>query len=409
MYIKEVLTATDRRLFHQFQRDLYRGDDRFVAPLEFQVENIFTPSKNEFFKHGSATRFLLFDDQDRVIGRVAAFINENKAFTFQQPTGGMGFFECIEDRTAAFRLMDQARAWLAERGMEAMDGPINFGENDNFWGLLVEGFEESCWGMPYNPPYYKQFFEEYGFKLYFEQVTNMLDLRKPFPERFWKVADWARSKPDFSYKHVTFKDIDKFMQDFKEVYDDAWQFHENFTPIDPRTLAKELKEGRGVVDPKMIWFAYHQDEPIAFLVMFPDAGQIFKHFDGKMNWLNRLRFLCMKRRHMMTRTRITIMGIKPKYQRYGIESAIFYYLNEVMKTKPWYTHIELSWVGDFNPKMRALHESVGATFYQRHYTYRCLFDQTKDFERSSVIAKDTKQKYMQALAEKEAAAHTDDR
>ncbi|MDE6440685.1 MAG: hypothetical protein K2K51_06670 [Bacteroidales bacterium] len=125
-----------------------------------------------------------------------------------------------------------------------------------------------------------------------------------------------------------------------------------------------------------------------------------------MIWLNRLRFLNMKRRHMMTRTRITIMGIKPKYQRYGIESAIFYYLNEVMKTKPWYTHIELSWVGDFNPKMRALHESVGATFYQRHYTYRCLFDQTKDFERSSVIAKDTKQKYLQALAEKEAADQT---
>ena len=92
------------------------------------------------------------------------------------------------------------RDWLAERGMEAMDGPINFGENDNFWGLLVEGFIPQSFGMNYNPPYYKDFFEKYGFTLYFEQVTNLLDLTKPFPERFWKIADWVRQKPEYNFQ-----------------------------------------------------------------------------------------------------------------------------------------------------------------------------------------------------------------
>lgn len=396
MYIKTVETKQDIKKFHAFQRSVYKNDSNFSAPLEFQIENIFTPSKNEFFKHGSAVRFLLFRDQSQkeVIGRVAAFINEKKAYTFEQPTGGMGFFECIEDKEAAFCLFDAAKKWLEDKGMQAMDGPINFGENDNYWGLLVEGFNESCWGMPYNPPYYKEYFEEYGFKLYFEQVTNMLDLRKPFPERFWKVAEWARQKSEFSYEHLDFNNIEKYIKDFKEVYDNAWQFHENFTPIDPRTMKKELEEGKGVIDPKMIWFAYHNEEPIAFLVMFPDAGQIFKHFNGKMNLVNKLRFLLMKAQHKITRTRITIMGIKPKYQRYGIESVIFYHLDKVMKTMPWYSQIELSWVGDFNPKMRALHESVGASFYQRHYTYRCLFNKELEHKRSTIIAKDTKEKYL---------------
>ena len=72
----------------------------------------------------------------------------------------------------------------------------------------------------------------------------------------------------------------------------------------------------------------------------------------------------------------------------------FWHLNEVMK-KLSYTHLELSWVGDFNPKMRALHENVGAEFHQRHYTYRILFDEAREFERSTIIAKDTKQKYLQ--------------
>jgi hypothetical protein len=80
------------------------------------------------------------DEKGQFAGRVAAFINRKKAFTFQQPTGGMGFFECVNDKEAAQILFDACRTWLEERGMQAMDGPINFGENDNFWGMLVEGF-----------------------------------------------------------------------------------------------------------------------------------------------------------------------------------------------------------------------------------------------------------------------------
>jgi hypothetical protein len=63
-----------------------------------------------------------------------------------------------------------------------------------------------------------------------------------------------------------------------------------------------------------------------------------------------------------------------------------------MDTKPHYTELELSWVGDFNPKMRALHESVGAVFGKRHYTYRCIFVDNVEMHRSTIIPKDTKEK-----------------
>ncbi|MDR1973384.1 MAG: hypothetical protein LBQ31_01780 [Bacteroidales bacterium] len=396
MKIIEVTTAEHRAEFHRFQRELYKNDKNFVTPLEVLIENIFTPSRNEFFSHGEATRFLLLDENDLVVGRVAAFINRSKAYTFKQPTGGIGFFECIPSKQAAFMLFDTCKKWLSERGMEAMDGPINFGENDNYWGLLVEGFEqEPPFGMLYNPPYYREFFEEYGFKMYFEQVTNLLRLNKDpwLPERIYRIAEWTLSKENFHYKHFDYKHASKFMQDIKKVYDKAWQFHENFTPIQTETLKKELREARSIIDPKMIWFAYHNDEPIAFFIMFPDAGYIFKHFNGRLNLWNKLRFIWMKKRHYMKRTRITIMGVLPEYQRYGVESAIFVKLEEVMKKRPWIEAIELSWVGDFNPKMRAVHEGVGADFYQRHYTYRYIFDSSRAFERSSTIAIDTKEKY----------------
>jgi hypothetical protein len=356
------------------------------------VEAVFDPAQNSFFGHGEAERWILKNGSGEVIGRVAAFINRRKAFTFQQPTGGMGFFECVNDREAAFALFTKAQEWLSARGMEAMDGPINFGENDVNWGLLVEGFIHPGFGMNYHPPYYRDFFESFGFLFYFEQVSNHLDMTRPFPDRLLKIAEWCMKKPEISFRHFIWQDEEKFLHDMKEVYDDAWQFHENFTPLDIATLQRGLDKTKPFLEPELIWFAYHDREPIAFLINFPDVNQILKHLNGRLDLLNKLKFLWLKQRKIMTRTRIVIMGVKPKYQRYGIESGIFWHLQEVLNTRPHITEMELSWVGDFNPKMRALHESVGAVFAKRHITYRKIFGTENEFRRSTIIPVDTRDK-----------------
>ena len=392
MKLIEVTSKKTHRQFLDLVEKIYRDDPNYVRPLDTEVEAVFDPLQNSFFQHGEAIRWLLLDDEAMVVGRVAAFINNRKAFTFQQPTGGMGFFECMNDREAAFMLFNQSRDWLAARGMEAMDGPVNFGENDANWGLLVEGFTHPGIGMSYNPPYYKDFFEAYGFQFYFEQVSNHLDLTKSFPDRFWKIAEWCMKKPELSFRHFTYAETDKWINDMKEVYDDAWKFHENFTPMDIATLRKGLEKAKPFLDPELIWYVYHNDEPIAFLIQFPDVNQILKHLHGKLNIWNKLKFLWLKYRKTITRARIVIMGVKPKYQRYGVESGIFWHLNEVMKHKPEITEVELSWVGDFNPKMRALHESVGGVFAKRHITYRKIFSGDAASQRSTIIPVDTKEK-----------------
>lgn len=394
MRLIEVQDKISRKEFLNVVKLIYKDDPNYVRPLDMMVEKVFNPEQNVFFQHGKCIRWILKDDSDKTIGRVAAFINEKKAYTFDQPTGGMGFFECIDDYEAAKMLMDQAQKWLKEQGMEAMDGPINFGENDNFWGLLVEGFTPASFGMAYNPSYYVPFFEKYGFKTFFEQVTNELDLTKPFPERFWKIAAWVHKKPGFTYEHFRFANAKKYVKDLKKVYDEAWQFHENFTPINESDLWASLKEAKTIIEEDYIWYVYHEGEPVAFLVMYPDANQIFKKFNGKLNLWNKLRLLYYAKRNVMTRTRIVIMGVAPKFQKLGLESAIFYQMEEVRKKKPHWTEIELSWVGDFNPKMRALHEAVGGKFSKKHITYRCLFDQSQEAKRSKIIAKDTKEQLL---------------
>jgi hypothetical protein len=394
MKLIEVNDKKTAKRFLEVPRILYKNDPNWICPLDNDTEAIFDPDRNPYFQHGKAIRWILENDKGQLIGRVGAFINFKKASIFKQPTGGMGFFECIDDQKAAFTLFDACQKWNQANGMEAMDGPINFGENDNFWGLLVEGFMPQSYGMNYHPPYYKKLFESYGFHSYFEQVTNHLDMAKPFPERFWKIADWVAKKPGFTYEHFTFSDSEKYIRDLKKVYDEAWVYHEHFTPLDLEDLRAAIKKAKPIIDEEVIWFVYHEGEPVAFLVMFPDVNQIFRHLNGKLHLLNKLRFLYYKKRKEIRRTRITVMGVVPRFQRYGLESGIFAQLREVFNRRPQYVEVELSWVGDFNPKMRALHEAVGGKFAKRHITYRKLFDQDAEKQNASSIPVNSREIYV---------------
>lgn len=386
MKLIEVKTKRSKKLFNKLPRLLYRKDPNYACPLTKMVEENFDLEKNSFFKHGTATRWVLIEG-NRPIGRIAAFIDFNKAHVFEQPTGNIGFFECINDKESAAILFDTAKDWLSQRGMEAMDGPANLGENYMNHGLLTMGFVEQGFGMPYNPTYYLELFENYGFKVYYEQYCYHLDYTKPFPERFWKIAEWVAKKPQYSFKHLEWNNIDEYVEDFAKVYDGAWSKHEHYKPLDMGELKNFIQSSKMLLDPEFVWFAYADNEPIAMLVMLPDFNQALRHIrNGKLTPWNIFRLMRFIKNNRFTRTRIIIMGVVESFQRSGIESAIFWQLeNKVMPHKPQYTEIELSWAGDFNPKIIALYKSTGATHQKTHYQMRYLFDRNKPFTRAKII------------------------
>jgi hypothetical protein len=330
----------------------------------------------------------LKDSDGLTIGRIAAFIDRVRSAANSQPTGGVGYFEVIENRDAAFILFDTAREWLAKLGMDAMDGPVNFGENDNNWGLLVEGYMQQGFGMPYHKKYYRAFFEEYGFKNYFEQYSYHREIRNAnneivqFPERIMKIAEWLSKRPGYSFSHFEFRNKDKYVNDIVDIYNSTWSvFKEDFTPLDPAFLEESLKKAKYIVDEELIWFAYFNDKPIAFFILFPDLNQILKHFNGNINPLNLLWFLYLKITHKMTRMRAIVGGVHPTYQNSGVESAIFLQLYGEFKKKPWFKELELSWVGDYNPKMIAIYEALGAKKAKTHITYRYFINKNLPFIR----------------------------
>jgi hypothetical protein len=372
MTTTEVKTKADKKAFLDIARLLYKNDPVWVCPLDNDIEAIFDPKKNNFHNHGKITRWILRDENNKLIGRIAAFINNEKAYKVEQPTGGCGFFECINSQDAAFKLFYTAKQWLQQNGMQAMDGPINFGENDKFWGLLVEGFTHPSYGMNYNPTYYQAFFDAYGFKTLYQQITNHLEVYKPFPERFTKIANWIAKKPGYEFRKLEANKIEQFAADFMEIYNDGWKSFENFVPINKATVMESFEQMKTIMEPGLIWFAYVDGEPASFVIILPDANQMIKPLNGKLDLIGKLKFLYYRWKGV-SRMRAIVMGTKEKFQKHGLESALFIKLKEYVYPLNKYYELELSWVGDFNDKMIALHEATGAVFGKCHLTMRCIF------------------------------------
>lgn len=373
MRLIEVNNKETVKQFFKLPFYIYEGDFNWICPLQKDIESVFNPQKNNFFNFGKCKRWILVNETNETIGRIAAFINYKKADKEELPTGGCGFFECIDDQHAANTLFDKSQSWLAENGMKAMLGPINFGENDMWWGLLIEGFKQPFYGMNYNPIYYQTLFKNYGFQIKYEQISNSIDIRKGLPEKVQKIATWVSKRAGNEFQHFTSLNLNKYAQDFMEIYNDAWKDFDNFTNVTEETIRETLVKIKPVMDPKLIWFAYVNGEPAAFAMSLPDTNELIKGLNGKLDLLGKLKFVWNKCTIKHTRMRAVIMGTKEKFRNMGLESAMFMKMQEYTRPLDHYQELELSWVGDFNSKMLSVHHAIGAIFSKKHATYLFKF------------------------------------
>lgn len=351
------------------------------------MENVFDPKTNKTFRKGELERWIVVNHQGETVGRVAAFVNEKtKDKRNDQPTGGMGFFESIDDQAVAFALFDACKNWLSERGLEAMDGPINFGDRDKWWGLLVDGYQiEPNYLQHYNFPYYKDLFEAYGFKTYFKQLTYVRKTRDPLSPKLAKKAERLQQDKSYSFSHMRLKNIGKYIEDFRTVYNQAWAGHgvPKMSYAQAKSLMYQLKP---IIDEKIIWFGYYNDEPIAFFIMLPEMNQIFKYVNGKMDWLGKLKFVWHKWRKTCNKMFGLVFGIVPAHQGKGVEGALIMAARQMIQDDYHrYEDYEMNWIGDFNPKMMRVAEQVGGRIGKTHVTYRKLFDESREFKRHPII------------------------
>lgn len=386
MQVAEVITPHDRKEFLELPLKIYKEDSNWIRPLDSDIESVFDASKNKFFRHGECIRWIVKDDSGNTIGRVAAFIDKKTATkNNEQPTGGMGFFESVNDKAVAFLLFDTAKNWLKQRGMEAMDGPINFGERDSWWGLLVDGFTPPVYKMNYNPRYYEKFFEEYGFKVYFRQFCYGLKVDNPLQDKFYERHAIIAADKNYTSCHIRKNQLEKFAEDFRQVYNKAWVKHGSGKELEQKQTYQFFRKMKTVIDEKLVWYVYYKGEPVACWVNLPDINQIFKRFNGRFGWLEKLRFLWLFRTLKMDRFIGLVFGVVPEHQGKGVDSYMIVEGANVIKGDGIYKDYEMQWIGDFNPKMITVAEGLGTWKSRTLITYRKLFDNEKEFKRHPML------------------------
>jgi hypothetical protein len=239
--------------------------------------------------------------------------------------------------------------------------------------------------MNYNPPYYQQLIEHYGFQPFFHQICFGKDPKEKLSDKILERHAFYEKDPSFSVRHLKKDQLEKYAQDFTTIYNAAWAGHGGLKEMKKEQVVLMFKKMKPVMDERIIWFTYKDEEPIALFVNLPDLNQWFKHLNGKFDLFHKLKFLWVKKTKPCTKFTGLVFGVVPEYQGKGIDAFM---IGESYKTaiKLDYNEYEMQWIGDFNPKMINVASGLGNVHETRRLTtYRYLFDRTKEFVRHPML------------------------
>ena len=381
MNIIEVNSKKDKKDFIQIACSIYKNEKNWIRPLDKDINSVFDPKTNKAFRKGDVKRWILKNNNE-TIGRIAAFYS-SKNDKEKLRVGGCGFFECIDDKEAAKMLFDTAKNWLEKNGYNSMDGPINFGERDKWWGCLVEGFDiDPNYLQNYGKAYYQKLFENYGFQLLFRQLTFLKKVRTPLSEKLSLKAERALRDPNYNFKTLEKRNIQKYIRDFTKIYNDAWSKYPGVSKLELSQAKLLFGQLKPILDEKILWFAYHNNDPIGFFISIPEMNQIFKHVNGKLDLFGKLKtFYHLKIKKSCKKMVGLVFGIVPKHQGKGVDGALIMASRETIQEKLAYEDLELNWIPDFNKNMIRVAEQVQVKLGKIHHTYRYNFDSSIPVER----------------------------
>lgn len=249
--------------------------------------------------------------------------------------------------------------------------------------------------MNFNPPYYQQLFENYGFKKFFNQICFALKVKERLQQKFFDRHAECAADPNFSSAHIkiSWKNLPG---DFTIVYNKAWAGHGGMKQLEERVVLKMFRNMRQVMDERINWFVYYKGEPIGIWINLPDLNQWFKYLDGNFNLWSRLKFFWIKTTIRNKKFTGLVFGVVPEFQGKGVDSYLIvesakmvqgvHIENGIYKNgTPIYDDYEMQWVGEFNPKMINVAEALGTYRSRILTTYRYLFDRAKEFKPHPVL------------------------
>jgi GNAT superfamily N-acetyltransferase len=371
IHIEPVTTTADRKKIILFPFVLYRNHPYWVPPLIGERMRHYDPHHNPFFEHATMQMFRAVRD-GQTVGTIAAIDDPRHREIWHDSVGFFGIFETIEEYDVAAALLTAAREWLAERGIGVMRGPMNLNINDEV-GLLIDGFDgRPVIMMPYNPPYYRPFLEQYGLTKVKDVLAFKIDVARfgptleNMPTQVKRVARLAQERYGIEMRHVDLKHLEDEVELVKPIYRQAWAKNWGAVPMTDAEFTYLANSLKPVLDPDLTYLAFYQGEPIGAFLTVPDFNQVAAHLNGRLLPFGWLKFLWHKRR--INGLRVLIMGVLEEHRLKGVE-ALFYQEGCRVAVAKGYKWAEMSWILEDNFKMIRGIEAMGGYAYRTYRVY----------------------------------------
>ena len=367
--IRAVVNPADREMFLDVPGKVYENDPNWVAPIRSSIAKQLALSvSNPFLQYGKFQQFIALME-GKPVGRIVAAINNRLIEKTGEAIGLFGYFECIEDFSVAQGLLDAASQWLGDQNIKLLRGPIDLSTHNNCL-CLIEGFDSPpVVMMPYNPPYYPQFFEQAGLHKAKDAYAYDMPLDTFSPDKFVKAHGIAcKAGVKFRPVHTKGAEFEKDCRSIYQLFTKAFANNWSSTPRSEEEFLDEAKELQPLIDPDIFPIAEYEGEMVGFLMAIPDYNIPLKQVNGKLNWLGILKFLWYRRQ--IDQARVIVICSLPEHRRKLIPLALMYLSLQggIQKGKP-YKRTESSWVWEDNFPSRKLIEASGSYLYKKYRMY----------------------------------------
>lgn len=364
--VRPISTKSEIKQFIKFAWKIYKDDPYWVPPLIFDKMKILDKNKNPFYEHAEMQLYVA-ERNGEMVGRIAAIKNDLHNKYHNDKVGFWGFFECINDQAVANKLFDTAKAWLKQKGFDEMRGPANPSSNDEY-GMLLEGFDdEPRLLMTYNPPYYLELCDNYGFKKAKDLYAYKLENQKVVSsDKLRRVAEIARKRSGLKISTLNMKNFKADLEKVKYVYNKAWAPNWGFIPMTEAEIDAMAKDLKPLVEPSLVLFGEIEGKLVGFALVILDYNQIFKSMNGRLLPFGFLKLFTQKKK--ITWSRVITLGIIPEYQKRGLD-AVFYWEIVNRAAENGILLGEASWILEDNDMMNRGAEVMNGTIYKKYRIY----------------------------------------
>jgi hypothetical protein len=347
---------------------IYRDDPNYVRPLDMMVKEQLS-SKNPFFEHGEGTIFTAHRN-GWCVGRCTAQIDRGHLSRYRDDVGFFGFFDTIDDAEVAQALMASARAWLADRGMKRIRGPLSLSSNEEL-GCLVEGFDTPpMFLMPHHMPYQGALIEQAGLTKIKDLFAWRYQVGEP-SARVRKARNDIEALPEVTARPVDMKHLEGDIRSVIDIYNDAWSENWGYVPLTEAELAKMAKDMKLILAPEITRLAFIDGEPAAVALAVPNLNEVIRDFRG--HTVRNLPKLIYRLKVKKPKTaRLIILGIRKKFRNVRKYAGLSLYLYAKMNEGGEKLGIEwgeLSWTLEDNAPVSAGIRLMGGKIYKRYRIY----------------------------------------